>query len=109
MARKTVDLYAQILALEILARLLERDCGDRFGVWQDVGAAAHQLGGQHVGVDPREPVARREDHDPLDDVAQFADVAGPVVRLKRRHRLGSSEEHTSELQSLMRTSYAVFC
>src|SRR3546814_3963893 len=30
----------------------------------------------------------------------------PVDRLKQRER---SEEHTSELQSLMRTSYAVFC
>src|SRR3546814_3697951 len=31
---------------------------------------------------------------------------------KRRHRIGTrnrSEEHTSELQSLMRISYAVFC
>src|SRR3546814_10646389 len=27
----------------------------------------------------------------------------------RRRTLGRSEEHTSELQSLMRTSYAVFC
>src|SRR3546814_9789935 len=27
----------------------------------------------------------------------------------RRHRLERSEEHTSELQSLMRISYAVFC
>src|SRR3546814_963155 len=26
-----------------------------------------------------------------------------------RHRLSRSEEHTSELQSLMRISYAVFC
>src|SRR3546814_2556253 len=29
--------------------------------------------------------------------------------LRRRIRLHRSEEHTSELQSLMRTSYAVFC
>src|SRR3546814_15028885 len=28
---------------------------------------------------------------------------------ERRHRLDRSEEHTSELQSLMRISYAVFC
>src|SRR3546814_9845494 len=28
---------------------------------------------------------------------------------RRRHRRPRSEEHTSELQSLMRTSYAVFC
>src|SRR3546814_5739907 len=27
----------------------------------------------------------------------------------KRHRPGRSEEHTSELQSLMRISYAVFC
>src|SRR3546814_3117632 len=28
---------------------------------------------------------------------------------KIRHQMQRSEEHTSELQSLMRTSYAVFC
>src|SRR3546814_4298583 len=28
---------------------------------------------------------------------------------RRRREAGRSEEHTSELQSLMRTSYAVFC
>src|SRR3546814_5402259 len=33
-----------------------------------------------------------------------ADHAGARIR-----RVGRSEEHTSELQSLMRTSYAVFC
>src|SRR3546814_10712187 len=32
-----------------------------------------------------------------------------VARLPRRHHRLRSEEHTSELQSLMRTSYAVFC
>src|SRR3546814_5339872 len=30
-------------------------------------------------------------------------------RSARHHREGRSEEHTSELQSLMRISYAVFC
>src|SRR3546814_7815988 len=30
-------------------------------------------------------------------------------RVERRHRWQSSEEHTSELQSLMRITYAVFC
>src|SRR3546814_10141036 len=41
-----------------------------------------------------------------------ASIAG-YQRSARRERLrtgsGRSEEHTSELQSLMRTSYAVFC
>src|SRR3546814_9060350 len=32
-----------------------------------------------------------------------------VVRRRREERAVRSEEHTSELQSLMRISYAVFC
>src|SRR3546814_3295846 len=34
---------------------------------------------------------------------------GPVVRVNRGGSTTRSEEHTSELQSLMRISYAVFC
>src|SRR3546814_1124165 len=30
-------------------------------------------------------------------------------RIERQREVGRSEEHTSELQSLMRISYAVFC
>src|SRR3546814_2087362 len=33
----------------------------------------------------------------------------PMNRQKRKMGNGRSEEHTSELQSLMRNSYAVFC
>src|SRR3546814_2607433 len=36
-------------------------------------------------------------------------VDHPVVALERGRLLVRSEEHTSELQSLMRSSYAVFC
>src|SRR3546814_6195261 len=36
-------------------------------------------------------------------------AAGDALRLQLGERLGRSEEHTSELQSLMRNSYAVFC
>src|SRR3546814_3103596 len=53
----------------------------------------------------------------------LASLAGPVQQPERFHRrrpqrqpqqprepgAGRSEEHTSELQSLMRISYAVFC
>src|SRR3546814_10484258 len=35
--------------------------------------------------------------------------AGHSRRVDRNHSDGRSEEHTSELQSLMRISYAVFC
>src|SRR3546814_1994261 len=56
-------------------------------------------------------------HAPLREIIgadAFGAVARPDHRLARR-RLGAvdlfarSEEHTSELQSLMRISYAVFC
>src|SRR3546814_8596785 len=52
---------------------------------------------------------------PLQVVRHLAALAGErkaeVVPCGRRqqHRDHRSEEHTSELQSLMRTSYAVFC
>src|SRR3546814_2118336 len=36
-------------------------------------------------------------------------VAGLEIVINRRVRQARSEEHTSELQSLMRISYAVFC
>src|SRR3546814_8056836 len=39
-----------------------------------------------------------------------AALAAEIARLRRGHpRVVRSEEHTSELQSLMRISYAVFC
>src|SRR3546814_7622796 len=46
------------------------------------------------------PVAHRDHLDALV-------VVGVLVR--NRELIGSSEEHTSELQSLMRSSYADFC
>src|SRR3546814_6291566 len=54
---------------------------------------------------------RRKDHAAIDrnprlPEAQFAFLADVTVHLLALHR---SEEHTSELQSLMRRSYAVFC
>src|SRR3546814_10639487 len=43
------------------------------------------------------------------DTAQRADPIAPVDPRPGWSDLGRSEEHTSELQSLMRISYAVFC
>src|SRR3546814_1533119 len=40
---------------------------------------------------------------------RFALIAVPTVLLVPRPAVERSEEHTSELQSLMRISYAVFC
>src|SRR3546814_8754374 len=41
--------------------------------------------------------------------AQRVDVSARHLQQFLRERAGRSEEHTSELQSLMRISYAVFC
>src|SRR3546814_5163485 len=44
-----------------------------------------------------------------DDAVGAADLGPYLQRSTRRPAHGRSEEHTSELQSLMRISYAVFC
>src|SRR3546814_5639935 len=56
-----------------------------------------QFGGEQAGV----PWAQ-----PGDDVVRQLGQPGRIVDQRRQAR---SEEHTSELQSLMRISYAVFC
>src|SRR3546814_9350109 len=49
-------------------------------------------------------------HRPLDGFHQSALVVGKIAHAHAAPRHKSrSEEHTSELQSLMRISYAVFC
>src|SRR3546814_2080614 len=66
------------------------------------------LGDDRVGVaarmriDMRKRAGKAVDHGDRDDRVEI--FAVPVASRRRR-----SEEHTSELQSLMRTSYAVFC
>src|SRR3546814_9628492 len=45
----------------------------------------------------------------VQDEAYFRHQIAPEVDGKRVIYHGRSEEHTSELQSLMRSSYAVFC
>src|SRR3546814_4427758 len=42
-------------------------------------------------------------------IARQVPVADPAVLTIAKIEAGKSEEHTSELQSLMRISYAVFC
>src|SRR3546814_5144775 len=74
-----------------------------FGAFVDIGV--HQDGLVHVSQ-----LADRFVKDPHEVVK-----AGDVVKVRvvevdvKRKRIGRSEEHTSELQSLMRISYAVFC
>src|SRR3546814_696565 len=54
------------------------------------------------------PIAAAMTSETKDDAAGvLADVRGRILRAA--NDAGRSEEHTSELQSLMRISYAVFC
>src|SRR3546814_6897882 len=62
------------------------------------GRAARGRAARHGRQEPRRGSARR--------VGGGIDEA---LRHRRRPGAARSEEHTSELQSLMRTSYAVFC
>src|SRR3546814_1508507 len=94
----------------------------RISDWSsDVCSSDRPRRGQHaVQVGGRDRVAGRKRGQPPAQVLQFAHVAGPVVvpqalerglaeALGLRVEAHRSEEHTSELQSLMRISYAVFC
>src|SRR3546814_2704594 len=59
------------------------------------------------GIDGRIVTWDAPDNEHNDGILARSTVpAGPLIRSQVAER---SEEHTSELQSLMRTSYAVFC
>src|SRR3546814_7780776 len=58
--------------------------------------------------DPRCGLNRRNTC-PGDQLARLKAGAGDLERTERCAPVWRSEEHTSELQSLMRSSYAVFC
>src|SRR3546814_9471760 len=64
------------------------------GAEQEPGAPAHQFGGVGVALLRHDRAARRP------GIGQADEAKGLASR---------SEEHTSELQSLMRISYAVLC
>src|SRR3546814_1156407 len=65
---------------------------------------ADRGGARDGGADPARGVRRRRLSDqPLHRPLLHRDAA------RQEHHLSRSEEHTSELQSLMRISYAVFC
>src|SRR3546814_10084134 len=59
-------------------------------------------------VDPGRHARRDAVAQHVIDVEQRVRIAAALVRVALCRR-GRSEEHTSELQSLMRISYAVFC
>src|SRR3546814_9939647 len=84
------------------------------------GGAAFLEDGDHLfefGVELGDRVARRilKLHQPLRDALDDRGLLDRLLQIlarfddARRRGRDRSEEHTSELQSLMRISYAVFC
>src|SRR3546814_1892015 len=96
------------------------------------GAGETDVGGGHAACERRLEFAARRDVEPVDEPRHKGEERRIGVRLHRIMKLDlgghrsapfgdargehravvtekRSEEHTSELQSLMRSSYAVFC
>src|SRR3546814_3981835 len=100
-----------------LLRRLERLLGQRAQARQQQDGHERRVDpdvDQHHGEERRRrrrgPAEIGEAHQP-DEVAQDAEigVGHQLPHQRRDRRSDRSEEHTSELQSLMRISYAVFC
>src|SRR3546814_5181368 len=66
-----------------------------------------QGGVEHAGA--RAAIRLRDGHSENADLREFLHVGIGKAAVLPARRTGRSEEHTSELQSLMRISYAVFC
>src|SRR3546814_3592504 len=88
------------------------DVGNRLGARGRQGFPEHTLRGNRrrqgataaVSLDRQPRIAERDNVMTIAEA--IGDFANVRARIERRQR---SEEHTSELQSLMRISYAVFC
>src|SRR3546814_3706779 len=65
------------------------------------------IAGPVAGMARMAAVLRQRDEVILMEALEQA--SGAATGIVRRRRVDRSEEHTSELQSLMRISYAVFC
>src|SRR3546814_3870049 len=78
-------------------------------------AAFHRGLRRHVGVDverqnrPADVQERQRNAERVVDLGGAGEGRIEPLLLQIADQVKRSEEHTSELQSLMRTSYAVFC
>src|SRR3546814_8143652 len=130
-AGKTTYLNLQIFAFEALPRFTQGRAHDCRVAHPIARSSTRNLGREHIHVDPADSISRSQNHGAFNDIAELPDIAWPFIGLQCRHGVSSylwrrhtlvgciagevmfhqrrSEEHTSELQSLMRNSYAVFC
>src|SRR5216684_2501042 len=88
-AAEAGHLGKQIFTLEHLARVAQRQAHDFAALvpFDDSGSDRADLGGQHVGTDRLAHLARSHDQQPIDGIAQLADIARPFVSLQGSHRI----------------------
>src|SRR3546814_3962397 len=103
------DWSSDVCSSDLLADIVVGTPGERLvelarqsGEAVDIGGNGHRI--EH-GVDPSFVKNVRQ----VPDCPGIAGVRGGRRGHRRRRDRRRSEEHTSELQSLMRISYAVFC
>src|SRR3546814_6101852 len=89
------------------ARDRHRQVGVDAGHVTECAVDLHMADGGAVGGRNALQRADLVDHQPLDVAGRHRDR--PAAEPPQVVEAGRSEEHTSELQSLMRISYAVFC
>src|SRR3546814_10048721 len=97
---RSFDAAAVITVLVLLGQVLE------------LRARETTSGAIRALLDLTPKLARRVRSDGSDEEVALEDVAvGDMLRIRPGEKVpvDRSEDHTSELQSLMRTSYAVFC
>src|SRR3546814_3156047 len=92
-----------IVGINAVAAAVEHDAGNVREVLLEAGAKNPRIAEIETSARRKDIDVRRVAQNALDGVAGGLRHQGAVARYAR------SEEHTSELQSLMRNSYAVFC
>src|SRR3546814_3753549 len=97
-ANQRIDLLVQRRDRIIDAIALAHRALDHGASFAEAREARDHQRGAHAGLGLRQAAARGA----LDEHSRKFDARSPKPPVR-------SEEHTSELQSLMRTSYAVFC
>src|SRR3546814_7785303 len=95
------DVRLDDLPVKLRLHHVRREHGDQFGIGDRFGRRFYA---EAVGLGPGfgRPAGSQADGDVETRIAQVECVGAALAAVR-------SEEHTSELQSLMRISYAVFC
>src|SRR3546814_4030722 len=105
---RTDTLFPYTTLFRSLGEQAAKGVGQDEGELEGIGRQprAEHAGEQHVTHEAKDAADQRQAADRTDIPDQAAHGANLLACARRARR---SEEHTSELQSLMRISYAVFC